>query len=149
MRVAARHDLPRLGLASSVGGVAGALSRAPSGRGVKCGLGATGRGRCPLPVGMSGFAGLPPPTCTICHLCCPRPLHCHDGAAYIVVRVADSLYVSFPEALPAPPLYSRLTLMGMDEWPDTAPLDGVDDAASDSGASSHNDAPSHNDDLLE
>ena len=84
----------------------------------------------------------------------PAPLQCHNGAAYTVVRVADSLYVSFPEALPAPPLYSALTLMGMDEWSDTAPPvppppDGVDDTASDSGASSHSDASSHNDDPLE
>ena len=93
----------------------------------------------------------PPPTSTIC--VAPAPLHCHDGAAYIVVRVVDSLYISFPEALPAPPLYSALTLMGMDEWPNTAPPvppppDGVDDVASDSGASSHSDASSHNDDPL-
>ena len=65
-RVAAQHDPPGSGLASSVGGggtggVAGALSRAPSGCGVRCGLGATGRGGCPLPVSMSGLAGLPPP----------------------------------------------------------------------------------------
>ena len=63
----------------------------------------------------------------------PAPLHCHDGAAYTVVRVADSLFVSFPGALPAPPLYFALTLMGMDEWPNAAPLvppppNGVDDS---------------------
>ena len=58
---------------------------------------------------------------------------------------ADSLYVSFLEALPAPPLYSALTLIGMDEWPDAAPPvppppNGVDEAALDPGASSHSDA---------
>ena len=62
-----------------------------------------------------------PPPLHLLSVISAAPLHCHNGAAYTVVRVADSLYVSFPEALPAPPLYSALTLMGMDEWPDTAP----------------------------
>ena len=71
-----------------------------------------------------------------------------------MVRVADALFVSFPEALPTPPLYSLLILTGMDVWPEAAPPvppppDGVDDAASDSRASSCSDATSHNDDPLE
>ena len=82
------------------------------------------------------------------------PLHCHHGAAYTVVCVVDALFVSFPGALPTPPLYSTLTLLGMDEWPDAAPPtppppNGVDNAASDSGALSHSDATSHDDDPLE
>ena len=84
-------------------------------------------------------------------------MHYHDGAAYTVVCVvcvADVLFVSFPETLLAPPLYSALTLLGMDEWPEAAPPappppDGVDAAASDTGASSGSDASSHSDDPLE
>ena len=34
----------------------------------------------------------------------PQTLRRHDGAAYTVVRVGDALFVSFQEALPAPPL---------------------------------------------
>ena len=84
----------------------------------------------------------------------PTPLHWHDGAAYIVVRVVDALFVSFPETLPAPPLYSALTVLGMDEWPEAAPPvppppDGVKKAASDSEASFRSDASSHNDDPLQ
>ena len=84
----------------------------------------------------------------------PTPLHCHDGAAYTVVRVADALFVSVLEALPAPPLYSALNLLWMDEWLEATPLappppDGVDDAASDSGASSRSDTSSHSDDPLQ
>ena len=108
----------------------------------------------PLSVGMSGPVP-PPPLLRLPSVIsvAPAPLYCHDGAAYTVVRVG-SLYVSFPVALPTPPLYSALTFMGMDELPDAAlpvppPPDGVDDAASDSGASSHSDASSHNGNPLE
>ena len=114
-----------------------------------------GGGGYPLPVGMSGLVRLRPPLHLPSGVCvAPAPLHCHDGAAYTVVQVANSLYVSFPEALLAPPLYSALTLLGMDEWPNTAPPvpplpDGVDEAASDSGASSQSDASCNNDDPLQ
>ena len=82
------------------------------------------------------------------------PLQCHNGAAYIVVCVADALFVALAEALPALPLYSALTLLGLDEWreagpPMPTPFDGMDAAASDSGASSCSDATSHNDDQME
>ena len=86
---------------------------------------------------MSGPVGLPPPYVYLMSSIAPALLHCHDGAAYTVVRVVDSLYVSFPGALPALPLCCTLTPMGMDEWPDAAPpvtpphVIGVDDAASD------------------
>ena len=81
-------------------------------------------------------------------------LHCHDGAAYMVVRVVGALFVCFSGALPVPPLYSALTLLGMDEWPEAVPLappppERVDDATLDSGASSCSDATSRNDDPLE
>ena len=88
--------------------------------------------------------------------CPPPPLHCHDGATYTKVWVADALFVFFLEAHPAPPLYFALTLLGMDEWPEARPPvpppptpDPVDDAASDSGASSCSDASSHRNDPLE
>ena len=93
--------------------------------------------------------GSPPQN--ICHLCSPHPLALPRWCCLHCGALADSLFVSFPQALPTPPLYSALT---MNEWPDAAPPvppppDRVDKAASHSGTSSHSDASSHNDDPLE
>ena len=82
------------------------------------------------------------------------PLHHYDGAAYTVLYVADALFVFFPGALPAPPLYFVLTMPWMDEWPEARPPvplppDGVAAAASDSWASCCSEAIAHRDDPLE
>ena len=98
--------------------------------------------------------GLPILVTALGNLNASTPLHCHDGATYTIVCMVDALFVSFPEALPAPPFYSALPLLGMDEWleaapPTPPPPDGVDDTASDFGASSCSDATSHDDNPLE